>query len=271
MGWLGHSRGGRSRGHGFRGMCGRGIRFGRWRIPSFHLHDVGKEVIEGGVVCQDEILVDRQSEQVPDFGHDFGLLHGINAEFAFQILVHLDEISRVTGVFDHNLDQGRSGFRVASDGCRHPRCGCGWFSRRLFTLPRFGAARCSRSRGGKRDRCAALHSLDVSHHVIEGWMVGKHEIFVHGQSKAVANVRHDFGLLDGVNAEFALQILVQLDEICGIARVVDHNFHHNCLHGGIVNRCQGTGSRACRCRCRRRWCNRRWSRCRRGHFKWDRG
>ena len=57
------------------------------------------------MVGQNEVLIDRESEAVTDFSHDFSLLHRINAQLTFEVLVHLDEIGRVPGVVDHDRDE----------------------------------------------------------------------------------------------------------------------------------------------------------------------
>ena len=62
-------------------------------------------MVQGGVVCKDEILVHRQGEAISDFGHDFRLLHRVNTQFAFEVLVHFYEISRIAGVVHHNRNQ----------------------------------------------------------------------------------------------------------------------------------------------------------------------
>ncbi len=118
-----------------------------------------------------------------------------------------------------------------------------------------------------------MHALNVANHVVQGRIVGQNEILVHRQAEVRANIGHDFGLLDRINAEFALQILVQLDEICGVASVVDHDLDdggHDRLivHGGgcgrdvrrRLNRGGGWEFRGLlRGRCRSRRCNRRQS------------
>ena len=69
------------------------------------------------MVGQDKILVHGQIETVSDVGHDFGLLHGVDAEFTFQILVQLNKISGITGVVHDHLNDGGNGVAVV-DGRR---------------------------------------------------------------------------------------------------------------------------------------------------------
>ena len=58
-------------------------------------------MVQRGVVGKNEILVHRQGESVPDFGHDFRLFDRVNAQFTLKVLVHLNEISRIAGVVHH--------------------------------------------------------------------------------------------------------------------------------------------------------------------------
>ena len=80
-------------------------------------------------------------------------------------------------------------------------------------------------------------------------MVGEHEILVHRQGEAIAQRCHDFRLFDGINAEFAFEVLVHLDEFSRIAGMLDDHFDHRCsdlivAHGGTGGR---WGSRCSRC------------------------
>ena len=75
-------------------------------------------------------------------------------------------------------------------------------------------------------RSATLHACKIRQHVVEGRMVGEHEVLVHGQRESVPKRRHDFGLLDRVNAQLAFQILVHFDELCRVACVFDDHFNH---------------------------------------------
>ena len=94
----------------------------------------------------------------------------------------------------------------------------------------------SRSRGRHRSSGrTACHPLDVANHVVEGRVVGQDEIFVHRESELVADVRHDLGLFHRINPQFTFQILVQFDEISGIARVFHHHGHDRGGHFGIVD------------------------------------
>ena len=98
-------------------LDGRG---GLGRRPSaLHLDDVRREVVQRGMVSQHEILVDGKSEAVSDLSHDFRLLHRIDAQFAFEVLVHLNEIGRISGVVNHHRDQDPLDVRM---GSRRGRC-----------------------------------------------------------------------------------------------------------------------------------------------------
>ena len=77
-------------------------------------------------------------------------------------------------------------------------------------------------------------------------MVGEHEVLVNGQREPVPKRRHDFGLLDCVNAKFTLEVLVHFDELCRVACVFDDHFNHGssdlfvaCVHGNLG--CRGGG------------------------------
>ena len=105
-----------------------------------------------------------------------------------------------------------------------------------------------------------MHARKVRQHVVERRMVGEHEVLVHGQREPVPKRRHDFGLLDRVNAQLAFQILIHFDEFCRVACVFDHHFNHSSsdlfiagVHGDRC--CRGGGG--CRLgsglRCRLRW------------------
>ncbi len=100
------------------GACGGFNHLGR--CTALHLDDVRGEVVEGRVVGQDEVLVNWQRKPVSNFSHDLGLLHGVNAQFTFQILVHFNEIGRITCVADHDFDQDRFniGPRTSNRWCR---------------------------------------------------------------------------------------------------------------------------------------------------------
>ena len=63
-------------------------------------------MVECWVVGKHEVLVNGQGEAVANVRHDLGLFHGVNAEFTLQILVQFNEVSRVAGVFDHDLNDG---------------------------------------------------------------------------------------------------------------------------------------------------------------------
>ena len=66
-------------------------------------------------------------------------------------------------------------------------------------------------------------------------MICENKVFVHGQPKGVADFGHDFGLFDRVNPEFALQVLVQFNEVGRIARMSHHNGHHGFGHACVLN------------------------------------
>ncbi len=66
--------------------------------------------------------------------------------------------------------------------------------------------------------------------MVEGWIISQHEVFVDGQIKPVTNIGHDFGLLHGVDAQLALEVLVEFNEVSRVSRVVDHNLNHGRNH-----------------------------------------
>ena len=84
--------------------------------------------------------------------------------------------------------------------------------------------------------------MDVANHVIERWIVCEDEIFVHGQTKLLTDIGHDFSLLHRVNAQFALKVLVKFNKVCRITGVVNHDFNHRCDHSLVVD-----DSGRCRC------------------------
>ena len=70
--------------------------------------------------------------------------------------------------------------------------------------------------------------------MIERWVVGQQEIFVHWEVEDGANVGHDFGLLDRVNAQFAFEVLVEFDEILWVPGVLDHDLDQTCCNAPVV-------------------------------------
>ena len=141
------------------------------------------------MVREQEVLVDGQREAGSDVSHDLGLLDRIDAQFSLEVLIHLDEISRVARVLnDHGnnrLDQVTSigcGDGSWSDGCFQRggfrfsrrrfggRCGCTWSLRRSIICW-----------GGS----TALHACQVRQHVVERWMIREHEILVHREREPV--------------------------------------------------------------------------------------
>ena len=227
------------------GLIAGGFRFsasGTGR-PASHLDNVSSEVIQRRMVGKNEVLVDGQGKAVTDFCHDFGLLHRINAQLSLEVLVHLNEVSRITRVVNHHGDQhlfdvsmgagwdngGRNGCRSGCWGRRNSRCG---YRRRR---------RCSTA--------TTLHSLNVANHVVQRRVVGQHEVLVNRKRELVTDVSHDFGLLHRVNAQFTFQVLIEFNEISGVARVFDHNGHHRGGHLSIVND-RGWGRCWCGGRCR---------------------
>ena len=85
-------------------------------------------------------------------------------------------------------------------------------------------------------------------------MVSQHEVLVNRESKSVTDVRHDFGLLDRINPQFTLEVLVEFDEISGVARVFNDDRHDRVRHLGVVNHRHESGcSRRNLSDCRRRW------------------
>ena len=61
-------------------------------------------MIERRIVCEDEIFVHGQTKLLPDIGHDFRLLHRVNAQFAFKVLVEFNKVRRITGVVNHDFN-----------------------------------------------------------------------------------------------------------------------------------------------------------------------
>ena len=121
------------------GGCGRGRR--RWGA-SFHALDVADHVIQRRVVCEDKVLVNGQTEFVPDVRHDFRLLDRVNAQLSLKVLVEFNEVRRVARVFNHHghnrrrhrciIHRGgwsRCCGRWSSRGRGRGRFGCGWSGR----------------------------------------------------------------------------------------------------------------------------------------------
>ena len=93
-------------------------------IATFHLDDVSREMVEGRMVCENKVFVDGQTETVAYFSHDFGLLHRIDTQLAFEVLVHFNEILGVPRVVHDDRDEHTFDVRVAT-GCRGLH-GRGW-------------------------------------------------------------------------------------------------------------------------------------------------
>ena len=243
----------------------------RWRCRSAasarHPLDVTHHVVERRVVREQEVLVHWEREARSDVGHDLGLLDRVNAKFTLEVLVHFDEVSRVAGVLHDDRHHG-----VHEVTCIGRGNGSGWCwgwgrcrSRRRCSLDRCRKSRLwSRSRMvhgcfGCWSRSAALHARQVRQHVVERRMVGEHEVLVHGQREPVPKRRHDFGLLDRVNAQLAFQILIHFDELCRVACVFDDHFNHGSsdlfvagVHGDRCCRSGGGCGLGSRLRCRLR-------------------
>ena len=216
---------------------------------SLHSLNVPDHVIEGGVICQNKILVDGEVEPVPDVRHDFGLLDRVNAEFPLEVLVEFNEICGVPCMLDHH---GNHGFGHGSVIHRFSGCRCWRRSRRRGFIAWCGW--CGRGWGRLGSRPSSRHLLDVSNHVIEGWIISENEIFVDGEIEAISDLRHDFSLLNRINAELALKVLVQFDEVGGIPGVVDNDLNNRGHHSIVLN-----GNRRGRLHLRGGRCNdRRW-------------
>ena len=268
--------------NGGRNGCGSGcwgIRNGRcgcrrWRrcssATALHSLNVANHVVQRRVVGQHEVLVNRKRELVADVRHDFGLLHRVNAQFTFQILIEFNEISGIARVFDHNGHHRGGHLSIVNDRyCCRCRCG--------DVLRRDRDKRSSRGRGGgcrrgRRSNAAiSRHALNVANHVIERRIISQHEIFVDGEAEAFTDVRHDFGLLHRVNAQLSFEILVQFNKVSRVTGMVDHNLddrgdhfavcHHGCGRGrhggrGCLSRCRRhgrSGSSRCSRRIHHRW------------------
>ena len=198
------------------------------------------------MVSEHEVLVNGEREFVADIGHDFRLLHRINAQFALEVLVEFNEISRIPRVFNHNgHDRGRH-FSVVNHGRRWGRSGCSRLNRG-FSLQRRGFG--SRSGGWCRwSHWSAItgHSLDVADHVIEGWIVCQHEILVHGKTEPFTDVRHDFGLFHRINAQFTLEVLIEFNKVRRVASVLDHDLNDRAHQFTVLNHGGGgSGWRRC--------------------------
>ena len=57
--------------------------------------------------------------------------------------------------------------------------------------------------GAGEDEGASFHALDVADHVIQRRVVCEDKVLVNGQTEFVPDVRHDFRLLDRVNAQLS--------------------------------------------------------------------
>ena len=224
----------------------------RGGATTLHALDVTDHVIEGWMVSQNKVLIHRQTKSVANVGHDLRLLDRINAQFAFQVLIEFDEVGGIARVLDHNLDHGADHVSIVHHrrrgGHGHSNGGCGRFGS--------GGRRFSRRRGGGRCRRlrSVRHALDVTDHVVQRWIVSKHEILVNGQGEASANIGHDLRLLDRVNAQFPFQVLVKFNKVGRITGVLDHDVNDRLHHRAIG-----------------RLCSRRWRRYRRGRGGGGRG
>ena len=86
--------------------------------------------------------------------------------------------------------------------------------------------------------------------MVERGVIGKNEILVHRQAKLVADIGHDLGLLDCINAQLTFEVLVEFNEVGRIAGVVHHDLDHGCDHAFVVrygcSRSRRGGWRWCR-------------------------
>ena len=82
-----------------------------------HPLNIADHVVERGVVGEHEVFVDGKAKSVTDVGHDFGLLHRVNTQFTFEVLVEFNEICGVTRVFNDDRYDGRRHFGVVDHRC----------------------------------------------------------------------------------------------------------------------------------------------------------
>ena len=126
--------------------------------------------------------------------HDLGLLDRINAQFTFQILVQFNEVCRISGVLDNDIDDLLRhrfiGYRCCCNRSNGLRC----FGDRRRWIRLSHWSRCYNR------RFPTLHSLDVTNHVIQCWMFCEYEGFIHGEIELLTNIDHDLCLLDRINA-----------------------------------------------------------------------
>ena len=194
-----------------------------------------------------EVFIDWKIEQLANVDHDFGLLDRINTEFTFQILIQFNKISRIPSMLDDHIDDllchciiiDWSGIQWLYFCRNFLRNLWRWFFDRLLRF-------CLRN----GNACfATLHSLNVSNHMIQGWVLRKNECFVNREIEMLSNVNHDFCLLDRINTEFTFQILVQFNEVRWVTGVFDDDINYSLDH--ISTRCYGCWS---------------WNRCNHGSF-----
>ena len=79
--------------------------------------DVSNHMIQGRVVGQDKILIDREVEPVPNIGHDFGLFDGVNTQFTFEVLVKFHKVCRIASMIDNDLNNDAYHSFIADRSC----------------------------------------------------------------------------------------------------------------------------------------------------------
>ena len=189
---------------------------------------------------EQEVLIDRETEQFTNVDHDFCLLDGVYTQLAFQVLIKFDKIGGIAGVLDDNVDHLLRHCFIRNWSCfdcSSLRCFNDGFSCRCCCLNHW-----RRSRDGN---LSTLHALDIANHMVQGWMFCKNEGFVHWQVEVLANIDHDFCLLDRINTKFTFKILIKFYKISGITCVLDDHIDHRLNH--ISARYYGRSHRS-RCR-----------------------
>ena len=139
------------------------------------------------IVSENKILIHGEVKPVANIGHDLSLLHRINAQFSFEVLVQFDKVSRITRVIDDYFDDRGNHALVVhrnATGGRNWRSHC----RRGLHFGRRG--RCSRCSDGRhrgfafpRRRGGPRFALNASMEIVFAVNVG-HEF-------VLKNAHHD--------------------------------------------------------------------------------
>ena len=104
-----------------------------FRTEHGHLHalDVANHVVQRWMVGENKVLVTGKSKLVSNVRHDFGLLHCVNAQSHFKVLVEFNEVGRIPGVWSTTtattaavISASSTGAAADADGVAADCSGC---------------------------------------------------------------------------------------------------------------------------------------------------